>query len=91
MSMTTRASSGDDGFGLVPLTLLRAGQSGRIGEVVGGGGVVHRLREMGLRAGALVEVIRSGSPCIVRLDGRQKLCVRSDEMTGVLVRTGAAG
>lgn len=50
--------------------------------------MVHRLREMGLRVGAVVEMIRSGSPCILKLDG-QKICVRSDEMTGVLVQTGA--
>jgi hypothetical protein len=34
-----------------------------------------------------VQMVRPGSPCIIRLDG-QKLCVRSDEMAGVLVRTG---
>ncbi len=87
MSMPTPPVAMDDGFALVPLTLLRAGQSGRVGAVLGAGGVVQRLREMGLRAGAVVEMIRSGSPCILKLDG-QKICVRSDEMTGVLVQTG---
>ena len=87
MALATQSSGVDETFCLVPLTLLRAGQRGRIGEVHGAGGVVHRLREMGLRAGAVVEMVRSGSPCILRLDG-QKICVRSDEMTGVLVRTG---
>ncbi|MGE3819139.1 MAG: ferrous iron transport protein A [Isosphaeraceae bacterium] len=70
---------------LIPLTFLRTGQSGRVGEVVGSGGVVHRLREMGLCAGAQVQMLRSGSPCILCLNG-QKLCVRSDEMAHVLVR-----
>lgn len=88
MSVMMRPGEVDEAFGLVPLTLLRAGQRGRVGAVMGAGGVVDRLREMGLRAGVLVEMIRSGSPCILRLDG-QKICVRSDEMTGVLVRTGA--
>ena len=87
MSMAIPASQVEESANMIPLTLLRAGQGGRIGAILGAGGVVSRLREMGLRAGATVEIIRSGSPCILRLDG-QKICVRSDEMTGVLVRTG---
>lgn len=79
----------DDGVGWVPLPRLRAGQTGCVGAVVGGGGLVHRLREMGLRAGARVRMIRSGSPCIFRLEG-QKLCVRADEVTSVLVRVAEA-
>ena len=75
-------------FDLVPLASLRAGQMGRIGEVLGGGDVVHRLRELGLRDGAEVQMVRPGSPCIIRLDG-QKLCVRSDQVASVLVRAGA--
>ena len=90
MPMTTESLSAGDTLGLVPLTLLRAGQCGRIGEIVGVGGLVQRLREMGLRAGAEIQMIKAGSPCILRLDG-QKICVRSDEMRGVLVRTGTAG
>jgi Fe2+ transport system protein FeoA len=43
---------------------------------------------MGLRAGASVRVIRGGSPCVFRLDG-QKLCVRAEEVAGVLVRVAA--
>ena len=45
--MTTQ-SLGEDSQGLVPMTLLRVGQSGKIGAVISGG-VIHRLREMGLR------------------------------------------
>ncbi len=88
MSLMMQPVEVDEMFRLIPLTLLRAGQSGRVGEVLGAGSVVDRLREMGLRAGAVVEMIRSGSPCIVRLDG-QKICVRADEMAGVLIRPGA--
>ncbi|WP_158633428.1 FeoA family protein [Tautonia sociabilis] len=72
---------------LIPLTLLRPGQVARVDQVLGGGALVHRLREMGLRRGAEVEMIRPGSPCILRLDGH-KLGVRSDELSGVLVRSG---
>lgn len=70
---------------LIPLTLLRPGQLGKVDQVIGGGALVHRLREMGLRGGASVEMIRAGSPCIIRLDGHT-LGVRSDELAGVLVR-----
>jgi Fe2+ transport system protein FeoA len=73
---------------LVPLPLLQAGESGCVGEITGASGLVHRLREMGLRAGASVRVIRGGSPCVFRLDG-QKLCVRAEEVAGVLVRVAA--
>ena len=87
MSLLTKPREVDDSFSLVPLTLLRCGQRGRIGEVVGSGSVVHQLREMGMRDGVMVEMVRSGGTCILRLDG-QKICVRSEEMSGVLVRTG---
>lgn len=76
-------------FDLIPLAFLRAGQTAWIGEVLGAGDLVHRLRELGLRDGAKVQMVRPGSPCIIRLDGH-KLCFRPDEATSVLVRPGAA-
>jgi ferrous iron transport protein A len=88
MSMMSPTAEIDDPFALIPLSLLRAGERGRVSLVHGAGGVVQRLRELGLRGGAVVEMIRAGSPCILRLDG-QKICVRSDEMAGVLVQAGA--
>lgn len=87
MTTTTQAVGGEIPFDMVPLTFLRTGQKARVSEVYGSGDLVHRLREMGLRAGAVVEMVRSGSPCIIRL-GSQKLCVRADEVTSVLVHTG---
>ena len=75
---------------LIPLTLLRPGQRARVDQVIGGGMLMHRLREMGLRGGAEVEMVRPGSPCIIRLAGH-KLGVRSDELAGVLVKAGASG
>ena len=70
---------------LIPLTLLRPGQAARVDQVLGSGDLVHRLREMGLRRGAEIEMIRPGSPCIIRLDGH-RLGIRSDELAGILVR-----
>jgi Fe2+ transport system protein FeoA len=74
-----------DAYDLLPLWLLRAGQLGHVGELVGPADQVHRLEEMGLRTGAQIEVLQPGRACIVRL-GEQKVCFRSDEATRVLVR-----
>ena len=85
----TLAEGVDGGLNrLVPLSSLRAGESGWIGAVVEGGGLMQRLRELGLRTGARVRMIRAGSPCIFRLEG-QKLCVRADEVGCVLVQVAA--
>jgi ferrous iron transport protein A len=74
---------------LVPLSLLRAGEKGRIGGVYGDGALVHRLREMGLHDGAMVHMVRPGSPCIIRLKG-QSLGFRMDDVAHVLVQLGGA-
>ena len=80
----TIATETDGAASLMPLTLLRAGQAGRVGEVVGGSALAHRLCELGLCAGAEVQMVRPGRPCLLRLQGRT-LCVRADELSGVLV------
>lgn len=75
---------------LLPLALLNAGQLARIEQVLGPPDDVHRLNEMGLHAGAELEMVSPGNPCIIRLVGH-KLCFRPDELTQVLVRiVGAA-
>jgi ferrous iron transport protein A len=73
---------------MIPLSLLRAGQAGNVGDVVGNVELVHRLREMGLYNGARVKMIRPGSPCIIGLDG-QRLGFRGDDLARVLVRVSA--
>lgn len=74
---------------LVPLAMLRPGQMALVGDVLGSGDLVHRLSEMGLRGGAQIQMVRQGSPCIIRIDG-QKLCFRADDAAYVLVRPGVA-
>lgn len=69
----------------IPLMMLNAGQSARIDQLLGLPEQVHRLEELGLRAGAAVEMLQPGAPCIVRLAGH-RLCFRADELTQVLVR-----
>ncbi len=69
---------------LVPLNLLGNGQVAYVRQIVGDAEHVHRLHEMGLHGGKQVEMVRGGSPCIIRLDG-SKICFRADEVTTVLV------
>ncbi len=71
----------------IPLQCLEVGTSGAVTAVVGNGDLVHRLDEIGLRQGAEVQMVQSGRPCIVRVNG-QRLCLRADELLRVLVRPG---
>lgn len=73
---------------ILPLELLAAGQKADVYQLVGSSADVHRLEELGLRAGATIEMVSPGSPCIIRLSGH-KLCFRDGEALGVLVRPGA--
>jgi len=69
---------------LVPLTMLRAGQVADVRQVVGQPEQVRRLEELGLRGGARLEMVRSGSPCIVRVAG-STFCFREGELLSVIV------
>ena len=89
MKAATLTIPAENDISLVPLALLRAGQAGRVGEVLGTMELVHRLREMGLYDGAAVQMIRPGSPCIIRLHG-QRLGFRTDDLVRVMVRVSAA-
>ncbi len=73
---------------VLPLSLLRAGQVGRVVEVLGRVDLVQRLREMGLYDGAQVQMVRPGNPCIVRLLGH-RLGFRTDDLACVMVRVTA--
>lgn len=73
---------------LIPLHCLYAGQSAFVEEVLGNSCDVQRLHEIGLCRGAAVEMVQPGSPCVIRLGGN-KLCLRHDDLTSVMVRAGA--
>jgi Fe2+ transport system protein FeoA len=68
---------------------MSAGEVANVAEILGRPEQVHRLQELGLRRGVLIEMVQPGSPCIIRFGG-QKLCFRGDELMSVLVRVGAA-
>jgi len=68
----------------IPLAVLRSGEVAEIHQVVGSAEHVRRLEELGLRSGSMLEMVRSGSPCIIRVGG-SKLCIRDEESLRVLV------
>jgi ferrous iron transport protein A len=70
---------------MMPLTALYSGQFAEVGQLLGPVEQVRRLEELGIRAGAQLEMISTGSPCIVRIDG-SRICFRHDESLRVLVR-----
>lgn len=70
---------------LIPLDRLQTGEIAQVVEIVGRPEQVQRIKELGLRDGVEVAVVRSGRPCILRLAG-QTLCFRASEFLDVLVR-----
>jgi Fe2+ transport system protein FeoA len=68
----------------LPINQLRRGEVAEISRILGTPEQVRRLEELGLRAGECLEIVASGSPCIVRVGGA-KLCFRHDELLRVLV------
>ena len=69
---------------LAPLSSMARGQTALVAELVGRSDQVHRLSELGLRRGVEVEMVRPGSPCIVRFKGHT-LCIRGNDLLNVLV------
>jgi ferrous iron transport protein A len=69
---------------IVPLHLLRPGESGAILEIEGETQLVRRLDEMGLRAGVQVRMVQPGHPCIVAFE-HQRLSFRGEDSAVVLV------
>jgi Fe2+ transport system protein FeoA len=69
---------------LIPLSTLRLGQIAEVRQVVGQTEQVRRLEELGIRDGAVLEMVQPGTPCIVRV-GASKLCFRDGELLSVLV------
>ena len=76
---------GDEMFDVVPLSLLPVGQVAHVEHVSGEPNAVHRLKELGFCDGVQVEMVQSGSSCIVRLAGH-KLGFRADDAVNVWVR-----
>jgi ferrous iron transport protein A len=69
---------------LVPLELMATGESGIVRDVEGTPEVVVRLREMGLREGAEIRMIKTGSPCLLAVND-QRFLFRIDKTATVWV------
>jgi ferrous iron transport protein A len=69
---------------LVPLNRLRTGETALVAEVLGRADQVQRIKELGLCDGTQISMVRSGSPCIIRIGG-QTLCIRANDLLNVLV------
>ena len=70
---------------LIPLDMLKAGDWAEIAEVSGEAAWVGRLHELGVREGCRLQMIRSGSPCLLQI-ADCKLCLRGSDCTQILVR-----
>lgn len=71
-------------YDLLPISALLPGQRAEVRQVVGQPEQARRLEELGIRAGASLELVQGGSPCIIRVGGA-KLCLRNGELCSVLV------
>jgi ferrous iron transport protein A len=69
---------------IVPLELMSSGEQGRVCTLDGSPEFVVRLEEMGLREGARVRMVRTGSPCILAINDH-RLSLRFDDSATVLV------
>lgn len=70
---------------LMPLDMLRAGETGEVEEVSGEPAWVGRLAELGIRQGSRVRVVQPGSPSLLDVGG-SKLCLRGCDCSQILVR-----
>ncbi len=81
------APPGEGESGLIPLSLLRPGQRGKVVRIRKAGGVRRRIMDLGLVPGTRVEVVRVaplGDPLEVKTR-RFKLTLRREEAARVLV------
>ncbi len=69
---------------VIPLELLEAGEEGAILSVEGSETLTHRLAEMGIREGAVIRMIRPGTPCLVAVNNH-RMSLRIEGSASVLV------
>jgi Fe2+ transport system protein FeoA len=74
---------------LIPLHFAPAGAAVRVAQLLGSPQEISRLHELGLREGTVIEVLQSGSPCIIRW-ADHKLCFGLGDGFQVVVRVGEA-
>ena len=72
---------------VVPLEMLQADECGRVTEIAASEEWAHRLKELGLREGVTVRMVRAGEPCIIAVQGH-RFTYRCDPATLILVEVG---
>lgn len=70
---------------IIPIEFVESGRPVEIVDVAGSVEAVCRLNEIGFTAGVCLEVVRSGTPCIVSLDGR-RISFRGEKSAAIYVR-----
>lgn len=70
---------------IVPLELLQPGEQAEVEAVGGEPCWVGRMAELGVRAGARLKMLRSGSPCLLAV-GTSRLSLRTEVAFQILVR-----
>jgi ferrous iron transport protein A len=70
---------------VLPLELIEAGEWAEVEEVTGTPGWVGRMAELGLRSGSRLQVLRQGSPCLLRVGG-SRFSLRGHSGAQILVR-----
>ena len=69
----------------IPLELLQRGEQADVADVQGEPGWVHRMAELGIRAGSRLRVLQPGAPCVLMI-GESRLTVRGDHLFQIFVR-----
>lgn len=70
---------------LLPLEILQPGENAEVADLSGDPGWVSRMAELGLQVGSRLQMLRSGSPCLLRV-GNTRLSLRGDWAMRILVR-----
>ena len=71
---------------LLPLNMLKTGEYAEIAFVHGEPSWVGRMAELGVREGCKLQVLQSGTTCLLKISDC-RLCIRSSDKTQILVRT----
>jgi len=74
---------------LLPLELVRSGEWAVVAEVHGEPSWIGRMAELGVRIGSRLQVLQSGSPCLLLIGGA-RLSLRSELAMQIWVRPVAA-
>ena len=70
---------------LLPLENLQAGEWGDVAHVSGEPGWVGRMAELGVRTGCRIQMLQSGTPCLLIVGG-SRLSLRGECAMRILVR-----